>query len=147
MKLVGNVFFKDLKAVKNVKKFLQTNKLDRYIGSNSGKQRIVKGLKFVDLNHLFEKNKIYTFEMVKKPKPSPDIYLKIIEENKLNQKEVLIIEDSVAGVIAARSAKIKVIGMTAGQHWKNRSSQTLLDSGAIFTAHSFDDLKGLLLRI
>ena len=39
--------------------------------------------------------------MVENAKPSPDIYLKIIENNNLDKKEVVVLEDSVPGVRSA----------------------------------------------
>ena len=39
--------------------------------------------------------------MVKKPKPDPDIYLKVLNDNSLNIEETIIIEDSEVGVKAA----------------------------------------------
>ena len=79
--------------------------------------------------------------MVKKPKPHPDIYLKVIENMNINPDKTIIIEDSVVGVRAGVSAKIKVIGLTAGEHWfEERSSQALIDSGAYKVAKTYDDL-------
>ena len=83
--------------------------------------------------------------MVKKPKPKPDIYLKVIENANISPDETIIIEDSVVGVQAGVSAKIKVIGLTAGGHWfEERSSQSLIDAGAYTVVKTYDNLINIL---
>ena len=83
--------------------------------------------------------------MVDKPKPYPDIYLKVIDDNNLNKKETIIIEDSSVGVKAGVAAGIKVIGLTAGGHWyKERSKMELFDVGATEVLSNFNELSSLI---
>ena len=147
MKLVSNIFNEELKPVLNIKQLLISNNLNRFIASNSGKQRIIKGLKIIGLNSFFHYNNIYSFETVKKPKPSPDIYIKVVEENNLYKNEVLVLEDSITGVTAAKLANLKVIGITAGTHWNNRSPKSLIEAGACTILDSFLEFEDLLRKI
>ena len=147
MKQVSNIFHKEIKPVPNIKHLLLTNKLNRFIASNSGKKRIIKGLELVSLDSFFENNKIYSVEKVRQPKPSPEIYLKIINENNLNLNEVIVLEDSVAGVRAARLANLTVIGITSASHWKNKSPKELIESGSIAILDSYLNFNDLLDRI
>jgi len=79
--------------------------------------------------------------MVKKPQPEPDIYLEVIENADISPDETIIIEDSVVGVQAGVSAKIKVIGLTAGEHWfAERTSKVLIDAGAYTVVKTYEDL-------
>ena len=131
MKIASNIYKKELTTVSGVYKFVSNQKLNLYIGSNSMKDRIIYGLERVDLNKYFKAEQVYSFDMVDKPKPDPDIYLKVIEDNKLIKDQTIIIEDSAVGVMAGVSAGIKVIGLTAGGHWhENRDETELLDAGA-----------------
>jgi len=52
---------------------------------------------------------IVTNEDVKKPKPSPEGYLKVIRKFKVSKKNVVIIEDSPKGYAAAKAAGARVI--------------------------------------
>ena len=53
--------------------------------------------------------------MVDRPKPDPDIYLKVIEDTKIEPSDTVILEDStLLEFNAAVAAKIKVIGVTSG---------------------------------
>ena len=79
--------------------------------------------------------------MVKNPKPDPDVYLKVIDDNNLKINETLIIEDSGIGVKAGYLAGPKVFGLTAGKHWySNRDKNELYNNGAISV---FDDYQTL----
>ncbi|PPR46595.1 MAG: 6-phosphogluconate phosphatase [Alphaproteobacteria bacterium MarineAlpha5_Bin9] len=127
----------ELEPVEGIRDFLQQISQKRFIGSNNLKTRIMTGLKKVVLQDYFNEENIYTFDMVANPKPEPDVFLKVIEENKIKKDETIIIEDSVIGTIAGVKAGIKVIGLTAGKHWKNRPKKSLLDAGAykVFTKY------------
>tara|TARA_B100000674_G_C37833648_1_gene911796 strand:+ start:140 stop:799 length:660 start_codon:yes stop_codon:yes gene_type:complete len=139
--LVADIYSNDLKLVNGVQKFIMNSNKNHFIGSNSNKDRIIKGLRIVGLSDMFINNKIYSFDMVKKPKPHPDIYLKIINENKLTLNETIIIEDSGIGVKAGSSAGIKVFGITAGKHWHlKRDKNELFDNGAINVFNDYNTL-------
>ena len=131
MDIASYIYKNELTAVKGVCNFLQKTKLSLYIGSNSTKDRIISGLHKVELNKYFKPENIYSFDLVGKAKPDPDIYLKAIADNNLNKNETIILEDSVVGVKAGVNAGVKVIGLTAGGHWhESRDEEELLDVGA-----------------
>ena len=54
MKLSHTIYTNDLTAVSGVKYFLDTIDQKKLIGSNSGRQRIIEGLKKVNLNKYFD---------------------------------------------------------------------------------------------
>ena len=132
------IYSNDLTIIPGAYEYIEKSKRNLFIGSNSIKLRILKGLKKVQLDKFFNKSKIFSFDMVKNPKPYPDIYIKVIESNQLEKKETVIIEDSPVGVQAGIAAGINVIGITAGSHWtQNRSDKQLIDSGAIHVISNF----------
>ena len=111
------------------------------------KKRILQGLKKVKLDKYFKSDKVYSFDMVDKPKPFPDIYLKVISDNNLKKNETLIIEDSSVGVQAGVAADIKVFGITAGDHWhKERSNKELYEAGASEVIDTYSKLMPLIER-
>ena len=57
-------------------------------------------------------NVIVNATMVKEGKPAPDIYLKAAELLGHSTDECIVFEDSPTGIKAARTAKIKVIGLS-----------------------------------
>ena len=130
--IVAEVYSRDLKLVDGAKDYISKSNKDHFIGSNSNKDRIMDGLKLVDLDKIFLSDHVYSFDMVERPKPDPDIYLKVLNDNSLNIQETIIIEDSGVGVKAASSAGVRVFGLTAGKHWhSNRDKNELFDNGAL----------------
>ena len=130
--IVSEVYSRDLKLVDGAKDYISKSNRDHFIGSNSNKDRIMDGLKLVDLDKIFLSDHVYSFDMVERPKPDPDIYLKVLNDNSLNIQETIIIEDSGVGVKAASSAGVRVFGLTAGKHWhSNRDKNELFDNGAL----------------
>ena len=145
MAITRKIYNKELTSVLGAEKFLNNISQQKFIASNSWKERVVEGLKKVNFSKFFEEKNIFSFDLVKKPKPEPDIYLKVIENANISPDETIIIEDSVVGVQAGVSAKIKVIGLTAGEHWfEERSSQSLLDAGAYTVVKTYDNLINIL---
>lgn len=57
-------------------------------------------------------NILVTFEKCKKRKPAPDPYLIAARLLKVNPRECLVVEDSVAGVTAAKRAGAKCVAIT-----------------------------------
>ena len=139
--IVSEVYSKDLKLVDGVNNFINKSARNHFIGSNSNKDRILDGLKFVGLDKIFLSDMVYSFDMVEKPKPDPDIYLKVLNDNSLNIEETIIIEDSGVGVKAGVSAGARVFGLTAGKHWHtNRDKNELFDNGALNVFSDYESL-------
>ena len=141
MKIANNIYKKELTIVNGAYEFVSKSKLNLYIGSNSRKERIIDGLERVELSQYFKPHQVYSFDLVDKPKPDPDIYIKAIEDNKLNKNQTIIIEDSSVGVKAGVSAGIKVIGLTAGGHWhEERNEKELFDAGAFTVTNNYNKI-------
>ena len=142
MNLANNIYSNELTAVKGAKNFLEENKLNYLIGSNSLKKRILFGLRKVKFDKFINENKIFSFDMVERAKPHPDIYLEAINAHNLIKNETIIIEDSSVGVQAGNAAGVKVFGLTAGGHWHpNRSNGELLESGAYTIVRNYKEVE------
>ena len=141
LNIISEIYSKDLKLVKGANDYIINSYRNHFIGSNSNKNKILDGLKIVGLDKIFASNQVYSFDMVERPKPNPDIYLKVINDNSINIEETIIIEDSGVGVKAASSAGVKVFGLTAGKHWhSNRDKNELFDNGALNVFSNYESL-------
>ena len=139
--IVSEVYSKDLKLVDGAKDYISKSDRNHFIGSNSNKDRILDGLKLVGLDKFFLSDQVYSFDMVKRPKPDPDIYLKVLNDNSLDREETVIIEDSGVGVKAATAAGVRVFGLTAGKHWhSDRDTNELFDNGALNVFSDYESL-------
>ena len=138
MDIASNIYKKELTTVKGAYDFVSNLKLNMFIGSNSMKERIIDGLQRVRLDKYFQPKQVYSFDLVDKPKPDPDIYLKAIQDNNLIKNQTIIIEDSTVGVIAGVAAGVRVIGLIAGGHWhEKRDEKELLEAGAFIVANDY----------
>lgn len=104
------------------------------VASQSPLARVRLSLRVTGLDRYFEGN-IFTASMVEHPKPAPDIFLLAAERMSVSPEHVTVIEDSPSGVLAARSAGMRVYGYAADE-----------DAGALERAgaavfHSMDDLR------
>ena len=145
MNIAKDIYSTDLQPVEGARYFLENNNKKIFIGSNSIKKRILIGLEKIQFDHFFKQDTVFSFDIVKKPKPFPDIYLEVIKRHKLNKNETVIVEDSAVGVKSGIAAGVQVIGFTAGQHWyKNRSAQELIDAGASCLINNYDDLMEMI---
>ena len=145
MDIASNIYKKELTTVKGAYDFVSNLKLNIFIGSNSMKERIIDGLQRVKLDKYFQPKQVYSFDLVEKPKPDPDIYLKVIEDNNLIKAETIIIEDSEVGVMAGVAAGVKVIGLTAGGHWhEKRDEKELLEAGAFAVTNDYKKITELI---
>jgi HAD superfamily hydrolase (TIGR01509 family) len=100
------------------------------LASSSDADRIGLMLSVTDLARFFG-DRIYNASMVAQGKPAPDLFLFIAGEMKAPGSRVLVIEDSVPGVVAAKAAGMKVWGFTGGSHCAGRDvKRRLLAAGA-----------------
>lgn len=101
----------DFKPLPNVKEFIE-NVYGNYqlaIASSGSRKTIELALKKLNLINYF--NLILCSEDVIKSKPSPEIFLKVINLAKYSKEDSLIFEDSQNGIEASIAAKIPFINI------------------------------------
>lgn len=74
---------------------------------------------------------------VDKGKPHPDVYLKVAEDMGIKPDNCLVFEDTVAGVMAAKSAGMKVFAMADDVSLESKDKLIEMTEGYI---HSFDEV-------
>lgn len=89
--------------------------LPRAVASSSTLPRLDLSLGLVGLRDRFAPH-IYSATQVARGKPAPDLFLFAAEELGVQPADCIVIEDSPAGVTAAKAAGMRVIGLTAGSH-------------------------------
>ena len=75
---------------------------------------------------------LVTGDDVNKGKPDPEIFVRAAERLRYNPQDLLVVEDAVSGVKAAKSAGMKCLGIAA----EGRSGQ-LRDAGADRVVHDY----------
>jgi HAD superfamily hydrolase (TIGR01509 family) len=85
------------------------------VASSSQPDRIRLSLGVTGLLEYFEPN-IFSSTMVKRGKPFPDLFLHAANEMGFEPKDCIVVEDSPAGIEAAKAAGMKVLGFAGGAH-------------------------------
>jgi FGGY-family pentulose kinase/HAD superfamily hydrolase (TIGR01509 family) len=85
------------------------------VASSSQVERIRLSLELTGLLPAFE-GRIYSASMVRKGKPAPDLFLHAAEAMGVAPENCLVIEDSPAGIRAARAAGMRVFAYVGGGH-------------------------------
>lgn len=132
---------RDLKAVSGVEELLDKIDGPRCICSNSTTDRLTLELNKVKLIDRFRP---YIFSAVevgdKQPKPAPNVYAYAAQEFDISPREMVVLEDSIFGVAAAKAAGARVIGFTGGRHTWAGHADLLIEAGAETVIHRFNDL-------
>ncbi len=79
-------------------------------------------------------------------KPAPDLFLLAAERMRAAPHRTIVIEDSVAGIEAARSAGMTAVGLTAGSHTHADHGAALLEAGAHHVFAHYDALAARITR-
>lgn len=97
--------------------YLRDKKVKIILATSNTAETGNKVLEALGISHHF-KDRTFGDEVTRK-KPAPDLFLKATEKGNLNPPDVIIIEDSSAGVEAAKNAGAKVIALKTD--WFTRS--------------------------
>lgn len=116
------------RPIHGVRDMLNSLTIPRSVVSNSDKDYVALALEKLEITHHFE-GRIYSAEMVSKGKPDPAVYTLALSELSLSKEEVIVVEDSVSGVIAAKAAGLKTIGYLGGSHVRTGHANQLLMAG------------------
>ncbi len=97
------------------------------------------------VRHVLERNgltrffgdRLFCADIVAKPKPAPDVYIAAAQGLGVAPNACLVVEDSIAGVNAARAAGMTVLGFVGGAHVSDAHALELREVGA---QAIFDDM-------
>ncbi len=101
--------------------------------SNASLKHVYRCLTHLDLHDALD-GQIFSAEQVDRPKPFPDVYWHALEQLQLQPAEVIVVEDSIPGVTAAKSAGLQVIGFLGAAHIGDGHAEKLADHGADYLA-------------
>lgn len=144
-KLLDARLAREVKIIDGVKFALSRLTHQRGICSNSGSDRLDVMLTKVGLKEYFAPH-VYSAKDLgaDRVKPKPDIYLHGAKQFGINPSKVLVVEDSVHGVHAARTAGMRVVGFTGASHTYPSHADKLTDAGADTVISRMTDLPAVV---
>jgi len=133
-------FRKELQPISNIRAALEQLTVPYCVASSSQPERIRLSLEVAGLLDLFEPH-IYSAVMVRHGKPAPDLFLYAAREMGVAAADCIVVEDSPAGIEAAKRAGMPVFAFHGGSH--DRGGLLAADLSALKPDRIFDDMRSL----
>ena len=124
----------ELKPVPGVRKAIQRLDVPRCVASSGSPERIRLSLQLTGLLELLEPH-LYSATMVERGKPAPDLFLHAAAGMGVRREACIVIEDSPAGIRAAKAAGMRVFAFVGGAHAERaglRGALETLDPDLVF---------------
>ena len=128
-----------LGPVPHAGEMLERLEVPRCVASSSSLERIRLSLSLAGLLEKLEPH-IYSASMVERGKPAPDLFLHAARDMGARPEDCIVVEDSPAGMEAAKRAGMRVFGFAGGAHAARAglaSRLAALDPDAIFSDMAF----------
>jgi HAD superfamily hydrolase (TIGR01509 family) len=141
--IIVNEYIEKIKfnpGAKQILNYFKDKKYKMAIFTSNTRRLTIEILKHLHIDNLFDV--IITSDDVKQTKPDPEGYIRIVRGFSLLPNEILAIEDSIYGVIAAKRAGINVIGVASGVNKKRE----LLSAGATMAFKNLKELYSYLIK-
>lgn len=116
----------ELQPMPGVVEMLARLKALRCVASSSSPERIRLSLSLTGLLEMLDPH-IYSASMVTRGKPAPDLFLHAAKGMGVRPEDCVVVEDSPAGVDAARRAGMRVFAFTGGSHARHAALAAALD--------------------
>jgi len=130
-----------MKGIENV---LRTLPLKKCVASNCS-LRILKVLLIASGLMPYFRDDVFSADMVKNPKPYPDLFLYAARKLGEDPSKSLVIEDTEVGVKAAVNAGMRVFGFLGGSHIIHSDEGKLIKAGAEQVLTDMKQLNNLLI--
>lgn len=136
-------FRAELEPVPGVEEMLADLDIPRCVASSGAPEKIRFTLTVTGLIDAFEPH-LFSARMVAHGKPAPDLFLHAAERMATPPASCVVVEDSVAGIQAARSAGMRVLGFAGAGHAGPGYAEMLAAAGADAVFTRMSDLPTLL---
>ena len=141
--LVTEAYATELRAIAGVADVLERIQIPICVASSSYPEKLKLGLETAGLYERFGPN-LVSASWVAQGKPAPDVFIYAAGWMRTPIAHCVVIEDSIPGTRAARSAGMRVFGFTGGSHCPPGHGERLREAGAEQIFNSFEDLEAHL---
>jgi len=134
---------KSVGPIAGVRHALQCVSLPVAVVSNSRMERVRSSVRRAGLDEICGA-RVFSAEQVARPKPFPDVYLFAAKSLGVAPERCLVVEDSVAGLTAARAAGMMTIAFVGASHIPSGYAQVLRDTGITRIIETMEELPALV---
>jgi len=139
----ASVLVRELEPMPGVVPLLAGLAGPRCVASNGHLDRVRERLALTGLLHHFDPH-VFSATQVAAGKPAPDLFLFAAARLRTRPEDCLVIEDSSAGVVAARVAGMPVVGFCGGSHCPIGHADRLHAAGCLDVFADMSDLAAFL---
>ncbi|MCW8861864.1 MAG: HAD family hydrolase [Rhodospirillales bacterium] len=136
-------FERELSPMKGIREAVKKLPLPVCVASSGSVEKIQTNLTLTGLIDLFAPH-LFSAAMVARGKPAPDLFLHAAASMGFPAGRCAVVEDSVAGITAARAAGMRAIGFVGGSHAGISLAPELSAVGAEAVITDMADLPGLI---
>lgn len=136
-------FRRSLKPIAGVAAVVSALTLPKCVASSGAPEKIRFTLGLTHLLPLFEPH-LFSAQMVRRGKPAPDLFLFAARAMRVAADACVVVEDSQAGIRAARAAGMRALGFIGGGHCGPDHARLLHAAGAQAVFRHMRDLPRLL---
>jgi HAD superfamily hydrolase (TIGR01509 family) len=129
--------------ISGVRNALERCGLPVAVVSNSRMERVCASVRRAGLDEIVG-NRVFSAQQVARPKPYPDVYLFAADTLGVDPSRCLVVEDSIAGLTAARAAGMKTIAFVGASHIPSGYAQVLRETGITRIMGHMDELPALV---
>ncbi|WEX91410.1 HAD family hydrolase (plasmid) [Sinorhizobium garamanticum] len=140
---VRELYLSELTAIDGVRETVRRLRTPCCVASSSGPNRLALALSKTELFELFYPN-VFSTVLVRHGKPAPDIFLYAAAKMGVPAADCMVVEDSIAGVTAAKSAGMTALGFVGGGHCPPSHAARLKEAGAKHVFDRFEDLLAIV---
>jgi HAD superfamily hydrolase (TIGR01509 family) len=141
------LFRQELQPIPGIADALAAMPVPFCVASSSQLERIRLSLDVTGLRRFFG-DRIFSASMVAHGKPAPDLFLHAAREMHIEPARCIVIEDSPAGVDAAKRAQMRVFAFTGGSHAQSSAHRSVIMSlGPTLVFEHMADLAGLMREV
>jgi HAD superfamily hydrolase (TIGR01509 family) len=138
------LFRAELRPIEAIADALQAIELPSCVASSSQVERIRLSLQVTGLLSFFEDH-IFSASMVEHGKPAPDLFLHAAQQMRIEPSRCIVIEDSPAGIEAAKRAGMRVFAFLGGSHARSPEHRRNIEAiGPTLVFDNMLDLPGLI---
>lgn len=107
-----------LRPTEGIAEMLEQLDIRRCVATSSSPPRVARTLELTGLDKYFGEH-VYTASLVERGKPAPDLFLHVAKEMGVSKDRILVVEDSIPGITAAKAAEMNVLAYTGASHLRN----------------------------
>lgn len=135
-----------IQAIDGVEEILKQTSVNHCVATGGTFEKTIVKMQYIGYWHkYFDETNMFTADMVAHGKPEPDLFLLAAKTMNTSKNDCIIIEDSIAGMTAAKKAGIDVIAFLGSEMYRDcNCEKQIKDLGVRHIFYNMKDVQHFL---